>query len=81
MSWGKKQYEEVYNRADNRHEEWEEYEEYVDRYVDYYDYWRDNHDYDDQALTMKEITRGRLFSVLSKLRIRGAKAILDELWW
>ena len=85
MSWRKEQYEESYNRADNRTEECEEYQDYVEEtYIRSWwdcDDWYSIFDHDDQRPSMRDLMIGRLLTVLSKLKIRGSKALLDEWYW
>jgi hypothetical protein len=81
MSWQKEQYRDAYNRTTDR-----DTDDY-NTYNEIYGYWDDCDDYDrtydrdGQAPTMKDIMMGRLFNMLAKLRIRGSKTILDNIYW
>jgi hypothetical protein len=80
MSWGKEQFKKAYNRAKGKQEVNEDHPDYDH----IYGYWDGDSccDYhDNQAPTMEDIAEGRLFSLLTKLKIRGAKVILDNIWW
>jgi len=85
MSLGKKQYEQAYKRENKRIVEERIQDDYDSAYNDdWYDYWNDVHCYDCdhcQGPTLRDIAIGKLLTVLSKLRVRGTKAILDEWDW
>ena len=79
MSLGKKQFEKAYNRASNKSEVKEDYVDYYDLYG-YYE-WAETHYDNDHETSMRDIATGRLLTILTKLRIRGAKDISDGWCW
>jgi hypothetical protein len=82
MSLGKKQFEKAYKRVNKKVIEEQLQEDYDSMYNDdFYDYWNECHCLDDKHPSLKDIAVGRLLTVLSKLRVRGSKAMLDHWYW
>jgi len=79
MSWNKEQFKKAYNRAKGKQEVDQDYPDYNNLYG----YWDDWHDHccDNCEASMGDIVTGKLFSILSKLKIRGSKDILDTINW
>jgi hypothetical protein len=83
MSWRREQFKKAYNRAQSKQSAGEEYSDY--NLI--YGYWDNEPQYQNIFLpdwrepTMRDFVTGRLLTILSKLRIRGSKVVLDDWYW